>query len=66
MRNKYICVLIDTRVKGAVGILKLVKALQNCNFLVFQGDTSFVDLVLFCVCLCHITLSVSCRLVIVC
>ena len=46
--------------------MKLVKTLQLFSYLPFQGGISFVDFFLFYVCCCHIVLSVSCSLVVIC
>ena len=58
MQTKHLCVLIHIRIKDEAGTVKLVLAVPR-RYL-FCGSS------LFCVCLCHIVVSVSCSLVVTC
>ena len=49
MQTKHLCVLIHIWTKDEVGAVKLVKALLYFFYWPFQGGTSFVEHLFFCV-----------------
>ena len=64
MRTKHLCVLIHIRIKGQVGIMKLVEAFQYFFPTVSRQYFFYGFFILFYVCLFYIVLSVSCSLVV--
>ena len=69
MRTKHLCVLIHIRIKGELGTVKLNYLRHPVIFLLAVSRRYFFCgsfLLLFCVCLCHMVVSVSCSLVVIC
>ena len=63
MQTKHLCVLIDIRIKGEVGIVEHVYK-PSGNFLTDCSKAALLLWILFVICVCHTVLSVSCSLVV--